>query len=297
MLRTPGNWAGAVEEISRRHALDGPFQPSVEGSAVVWLSASRCIKLHPPLAEFLDSFRRETATLHYIAGRLPIPTPAIVAEGTLGDWPYFVATRLEGTPIDRVWPGLDAATRTRVAEHLGVAMAALHGLPAAPLADLGEPWPEFRREQRARCLAREREKQLDPQLEMQLAAWLTRSDALSDPEFTPALLHTEIGPHHLLVSGDRLTGLIDFGEAMVGDPDYDIAPVGLFVTRGDASAFGAFARAYGRDDATLRDPDYRARLLRHALMHRFGTLAWYLRVLGPPTTDLGELADFWFGAG
>jgi hygromycin-B 7''-O-kinase len=292
MLAVPELWSAAIEAIRQRHGLDEHFEKTSEGSAVVYLSQRWCIKLHPPIGDFIPGYRRESKALHYLAGRLPIPTPVIAAEGELEGWPYFVATRLGGVPVDRVWAQLDPSSRVRIAEQIGAAARALHDLPVRPFDDLAEPWPIFRAAQRERCLAREREKGLAPALLQALESYL-ELDALPDPEFGPALLHTELGPNHVLVTGDRVTGLIDFGEAMVGDPEYDLSAVGLFVTRGDRAAFGAFCRAYGYD-AALADPDRPARLLRHALLHRYGTLAWYLRTLNPPTTELDALAEFWF---
>jgi aminoglycoside phosphotransferase (APT) family kinase protein len=41
--------------------------------------------------------------------------------------------------------------------------------------------------------------------------------------FTPALTHSDLGPSHLLVRDGRLAGVIDWGDARVGDPALDYA--------------------------------------------------------------------------
>ena len=41
--------------------------------------------------------------------------------------------------------------------------------------------------------------------------------------FEPALLHADLGPDHLLVRNGRLAGVIDWGDARVGDPALDYA--------------------------------------------------------------------------
>ena len=41
--------------------------------------------------------------------------------------------------------------------------------------------------------------------------------------FEPALLHADLGPDHLLVRRGRLAGVIDWGDARVGDPALDYA--------------------------------------------------------------------------
>ena len=42
-------------------------------------------------------------------------------------------------------------------------------------------------------------------------------------DFEPVLLHADLGPDHLLVRDGRLAGVIDWGDARVGDPALDYA--------------------------------------------------------------------------
>ena len=292
-------WLPAIEALRQRHDLDEDFAPSATGSVVVFLSPSWCIKLHPPLPNDLESCRLEVAVLRHLAsaaeGRLPIPTPTVIASGAIEGWEYFVSTRLPGVAIDDVWSEVSGVERIELAGQLGAGIRAMHELALGPLAEFAHPWQAFVDEQRGRCLDRERDRGLDPALLGELEAYLQGGDGVAAPAFAPSLLHTEIGPGHVLVADGRVTGLIDFGDAMIGDPDYDIAAVGLFVTRGDARAFRAFCDAYGWTDEQLRRPERSRRLLRHALLHRYGTLAWYLDALAPPAAPLVELAQLWFG--
>lgn len=295
LLFRPEQWIDAIDAIRQRHGLTEPFSQSANGSTVVFLSERWCIKLCPPLPSYLDSHRREVVALEYIAGGLPICTPEVVAQGTLGDWRYFVSTRLRGRPIDALWDGLEPKDRRELATQLGEAIRELHRLEGGPVAHITEAWDEFRASQRARCLDPDKSEGLPPQRLSEVESYLRRLDGIREPSLAPGLLHTELGPSHVLVEEGRITGLIDFGDTMVGDPEYDLAPVGLFVTRGDRAAFRAFCLAYGFVEDTLADPQRPARLLRHALLHRYGTLAWYLEVLTPPPGSLEDLATYWFG--
>lgn len=294
-LFEPQRWTAAVDAIAARHRLSGPFTQSSNGSTVVYLSATACIKLHPPLPGFLASHRREVAALRSLAGALPIATPELLAEGELEGWAYFVSTRIHGVPIDASWETLDEPTRCRLASELGEAIAALHRVDPRAVAAVTEPWSTFRPEQRARAIDREHAKGLAPERLAALERWLDDADAIAEPDVAPRLLHTEIGPSHVLIHEGRVAGLIDFGDCGTGDPEYDLAPVGMFVTRGDRGAFRAFGSAYGLSPEAMNDPLRRRRLLRHALLHRYGTLAWYLDELRPPTDSLDELASHWFG--
>ena len=49
------------------------------------------------------------------------------------------------------------------------------------------------------------------------------ADAETLVGFTPVLLHADLGPEHLLVRDGRLAGVIDWGDARLGDPALDYA--------------------------------------------------------------------------
>lgn len=42
-------------------------------------------------------------------------------------------------------------------------------------------------------------------------------------EYRPTLMHADVSLDHLLVTGDRITGVIDFGDVQIGDPDFDLS--------------------------------------------------------------------------
>lgn len=296
-LRGDRDWSPAIAAIAQRHRLGGSFARSETGSTAVFLSARWCIKLHPPVADYPASERRERVALQCVEGRLDLPTPRIEARGELEGWPYFVATRLPGRAVDEVWPSLPEPERRALAARLGRAVRQLHEVDATALASVTEPWSRFRPAQRQRCLDLERGAGLGADRLEELAAYLDGLDRVPDPtDGTQALLHTELGPSHVLVEGGEPTGLIDFGDAMVGEAAYDLAPVGMFITRGDRGALTAFCRAYGLDAPAIAAPHRVARWMRHCLLHRYGTLAWYERFLSPPPGSIDSLASHWFGA-
>jgi hygromycin-B 7''-O-kinase len=299
--RAPGSttWQRALAAICERHGLQGPgspggFRPADTGSSAVFLSSAHCIKLHPPLDAYRSSCQTEVVALRRVAGALPIETPRVSAVAELEGWPYFVATRVPGVAVDEVWAELDASAGRELAAALGRAVAAMHALPVDTVA-LPDEWDTFVATERARCVVRERERGLDATRIAEVERFLAAGDRWDVPPHRRALLHTEIGPGHVLVERGLPTGLIDFGEAMIGHPEYDLAAVGLFVTRGDRAAFRAFSQGYGLTPDAIADARRPLRLLRHALLHRYGTLAWYLDRLDPPRGSLEDLADFWFG--
>jgi hygromycin-B 7''-O-kinase len=179
-----------------------------------------------------------------------------------------------------------------LAARVGEALAALHALDPAPLGDVLGPgdWGAFTDRQRARAVARQRERGLPE-------AWLERipgylaSVPLPGAPHRPALLHTEVMRQHLLTDPDgwRLTGLFDFEAAMIGDPAYDFVGVGVFVTGGDPALMARLLAAYGRP------VDPRA-VLAYTLLHVYSDLPWYLREVGPRgARTFDDLAEAWFG--
>jgi hygromycin-B 7''-O-kinase len=172
---------------------------------------------------------------------------------------------------------------------------ALHAAPCEGLPRLDDDWATFRAVCRERVLRRNLEKGFPQERASELEALLGELDAEPEVPDALALVHTELGPGHLLVEHGRLSGVFDFAEARAGLPEYDFAALGIFVTRGDRAAFRACLDAYGLP-AERRGPALVRRLLRHALLHQYGHLALYLRVTPVPDPhDLHAAAEHWFG--
>ena len=167
---------------------------------------------------------------------------------------------LPGRPLDELWPGLDGAARRKAARATGELPGRgctrwrqrVLGLREANLAALAGQLPEL----------------LDV--------------ALSAAAMAPVLLHTEVGPNHLLCDDDgTVTGVLDFADALAGPAVYDLVAAGLFVTRGDVALFRELCAAAG-----LKAD--RRTLFALTVLHRYANLPWYLRTLG--CESLHELA-------
>lgn len=291
--------AAAVGAIARQHGLGAlPAARYASGSVpVVALGDVAALKLYPAAdAEHAEIEARVLGALH---GRLPLATPQPLGRGATEDGgTYLLMSQLPGRRLVEAWPELPADDRERIVEQVGHALAALHALDTAPLAELPGPrWPDFIARQRAEAVARHRERGLD-------AAWLDRIEPFL-ARWAPqaggrtVLLHTEVMREHLLVErgagGWRCSGLIDFEPAMLGARDYEFGSVGLFVTGGERRLLHRLLRAYGHPELD-RDPSLPMRLLALALLHRYGHLRWYLQRLPVPgAATLEALAGQWFG--
>jgi hygromycin-B 7''-O-kinase len=284
-----------VERLGRRLRIDVPgLTRFAVGSRPVYASGNLVLKLFPPVD--LTGCRVEAGVLAAVQGKLPTPTPRVLAAGEHDGWGYVLMSRLSGVALDTVWDRVDTRERDGLAGQLGETIAALHQLPLPDIpAWWPAGWPSFVARQRAECVSQQRSYGLPEAWAAQLDAFL---DEAALPSRSPVLLHTEIMSQHLLVTesaaGWRLSGLIDFEPAMGGEREYDFVAVGVFVAAGDARFLTRTLKAYGynRDQIGL---ELRRRLLAWGILHRYSHLAgWMRRLPEPAESTLAALADRWF---
>jgi len=282
-----------VDAIRREHSLGSELKRFASGSVPVFaVGDEHVVKLFPP--DERSFFDTERTALTHIDGLLPIPTPRVIAAGERGQWYYIVMTRLSGGSLAEAWPTVEAHDRFRLMREMGEALAALHATATDGLAPLAIDWPRFMDAQRASCRDRQVAKGL-------AAPWV---DAVGDflARWAPSddgrrvLLHTEVMREHTLVQRRGgawyISGLIDFEPAMAGAPEYEFAPVGIFLTCAEPGLLGALLGAYGAEV----DDELPLRTMAYALLHRYSNLRWYLERLPAPNEvgDLESLARRWF---
>ncbi|WP_369215931.1 aminoglycoside phosphotransferase family protein [Streptomyces flavofungini] len=289
-----------AEDLCARLGLAGaPLVRYPAGSQPVYaVGEAHVLKLFPKAAA--EDGIAEGRVLSHIQGRLPVPTPRVHGAGAYENgWYYVLMDRLPGEDLAVAWPRLPRADRERLVTEAAETLAALHALDHAPLADVLGPgdWDAFLGRQSEGADGRQRERGLPESWLAQMSGFL---DSVSfEGAASPgrrALLHTEFMRQHLLAApapgpggGWRLTGLLDFEPAMIGDRAYDFVGVGLFVTRAEPGLLARFTRAYGETFPPRL-------LLAYTLLHVYSNLPWYLRELpAPPEPTLDALAEKWFG--
>lgn len=291
-VRTADIYRPALAEIAVRHRLTGEPRRYPGGSLPVFaLGEEHVVKLFPP--PFRRNRDNERDALEFLAGELPVATPAPRAAGDIDDWTYIVMSQLPGRRMDEVWPALARSDQVRLAGELGELLAALHALPVVGAAGAFSQivWQAFIAERCAQCAALQVARGAD-------AAWVARIEPfLASLDLTdtrePVFLHTEVMPDHLLVDrSGRLAGLVDFEPAMIGAREYEFAAVGLFFARGDRELLRAVLAPGGH---VAGDP-LALRLCGYALLHRYSRLAWYLErdPPGPGVASFEALARQWF---
>ncbi|MFD3515550.1 phosphotransferase family protein [Streptomyces sp. NPDC058657] len=283
----------AVTDLLSRLDLAGaPLTRYSGGSMPVYAVGTEHVLKLFPTCDAEDALT-EARVLAHLQGRLPLRTPDLHASGTYGSgWRYVLMSQLPGEDLSVAWPRIPAADRERIVAEAGEALAALHALDPAPLADVLGPgdWAAFVARQRAVAVERQRSRKLPEEWTARIPGFLDSVD-LPVPA-RQAVLHTELMRQHLVVDPEtwQLTGLFDFEPAMIGDPAYDLVAIGLFLTRGEPGLMARFQKAYGR----TFDP---RQLLAYALLHVYSNFTWYFRDLPAPSEQTWEsVAETWFGA-
>ena len=282
-------WRSMVAAICRRHGIAEAreVRSGFPGSNAVFIVDDRVVvKIAAPF--WRDDFAAEQAVTAFVADRTGLPVPRILARGVMvaGDvWPYFVMSAVPGERIGDVWKQIPAGDRGRIAEALGRWTRAIHDLPLADLTQLDTTpaaWERFLQGRIEACAAHHAKGSLPPHLVHQIPGFLAGLDLLS-PARTPCLLNADITEDHLLVTqtlqGWEISGLIDFGDARVGDPEYEFVAVGLGALAGDRAAFRRFLAGYGRAPA---DPRFHPRMLAWTLLHRFSDMRPHVDRMGGP---------------
>ena len=161
----------------------------------------------PRRAGVEEALEQEIALLPAIAPALPVDVPSF--EYISRD-PLFVGYLvISGRPL------VDED-----AEGVSAFLEALHGHDATGLPVERHDWVEAYREQCA-----EFERLVFPVMDIDLRRQATRlfGDVETLVGFETAVIHADLGSEHLLVRDGRLVGVIDWGDARLGDPALDYA--------------------------------------------------------------------------
>ena len=202
------------------------------------LVEGRWVERTPRRAEVQPQLRREATVLPWLAAQvtLAVPSPRIVSEDPL--------TLRHVLIVGAACPGTSASQGAAV----GAFLAELHAL---------DPDDAVRRGARdaatsfdeAQAIRDRMQHVVLPRLPADVhAPAVALLERMARPCDDPRMIHGDLGPEHVLVVGDEVTGVIDWGDSGVGDPAVDLA----WTLYGSAPAFAeALRAAYRPDDAVL----------------------------------------------
>ncbi len=268
-------FAAAVLQLAARHHLNGPFKRAADGFHVVFLGNDRVVKLFAPFASV--DFALERTALAQVAGRLPVATPAVCAEGQIDGWSYLITTRLSGRAAIEIWPQLDAAQHERLVAQLGTLAAALHEIPLDEDSELAIDWSAYMHERRVSMLEKHRQRGVDARWLAEIEHFVDDLRPVSSWPVRRVFLHNDLHPGHVHVDRDgNLSGLLDFGDVQYGAAEVEFTSIGGFVSPLFPRAMSTFLRAYGYPASALT-PGFARRLTGYVLLHRYCDIVPLLR--------------------
>jgi aminoglycoside phosphotransferase (APT) family kinase protein len=201
----------------------------------------------PSAGRYVAAIEKEHAWLPRLAPRLPLPIPAPLAIGAPGEgyaWPWSVNRWLGGEsaatgPI---------ADRRQFAADLAGFVSALQRVDAADGPPAGRhsfwrggPLATYDDETRGAIAT------LGHQIDAVAAPAVWDAALAAEWRGPPVWVHGDVAPGNLLVEGGRLSAVIDFGQACVGDPACDLAIAWTFF---EGESREAFRAKLPLDDAT-----------------------------------------------
>jgi len=212
----------------------------------------------PVTANAQRTVRRELALLDDLAPRLPLPIPAIAHVARRGRRLLLVAYRaIPGEPLtDERLRALPAVVQHDMVSALAAFLNALHAYPVsdARRAGVTEQLISGAYHAAQRELPRMLAGVLTAREIAHLDARFARYEQVHEPETAPcAVLHGDLKPDHVLydAAGGQITGVLDWGDVSLGDPDFDLAVIGMFF--GHELLARLLEHLPDRDPAVVRD--------------------------------------------
>ncbi len=182
-----------------------------------------------------------------VRARLPFEVTAFAGQAPVGRTRAIVSEFVYGTPATLA--GIDR----ELAESIGEAVAAIHGLPTSLVTDAGLPVRSAVEVHRSVLALIDRAAATKLVPAALLERWQQAGDDAGLWQFAPTVVNGALGAGSFLASAGHVTGLLGWHALQVGDPARDL--FWLLATRRDGiadAAFDAYTRVRGSVDRRLR---------------------------------------------
>lgn len=271
--------SAAKEIIAHHHLPDEPLT-LFEGTNIVFAyGKNRVIKIYPPLHQ--SHFITEVLVMKHLKKKLSVKTPEVEYEGTISGWPYMIMNRLDGVLLEGLWEKLYENNKIIIIRELGSLIREVHSLSTNGLEAIDCHWTHFISQQINQCMAQHQATQLPEVLLKQIPSYLDAVVQSLPAIHKPVLLTGEYTPMNFLVKEKsgiwHIHGLIDFGDAMLGLPEYDLLGPGVFLIQGNKKLLREFLLAYGYTTEKMT-PLLSRQLTALMLLHRYSNLNIQIRI-------------------
>lgn len=249
-------WSPYLSAILRRGTESDP----IAGYNPTWptfLCGDVVVKLFGYHATWRETFEAEARALTLVSTDPEVVSPRVLGEGWMFEdaWPYLVTSRIPGAAA---WPDEPTdAERPSIARELGRQVRRIHALDPSGIAT-DEAWPDLD------IVGAAERSSLSPHLVAQVDDYVARLGP-----FDRVFVHGDLVAQHVFVEDGRLTGIIDWADAIVTDRHYELAQLFRDTFACDKDLFRVFLEAADWPVTS----DFPTRTLGHALRRQAMMLA------------------------
>ncbi len=277
----PELWRAAVIECCDKHDLASEDLVAFsEGTNLVAsVNGSHIVKIFPPFLK--HQWESEHRVLNHLKGKLTTAIPELLAAGKRSDgWHYVIVTKLEGTTFEGVWHQFTLSEKEKILRQVGQIMKSVHQVDVGELKSLKPEWSEFLKIQKENVFDRHRKLKMPNWFLNELPQFINSYQELIPSHFQPVILTGEYTPFNLMtdvIKNSAVMAMIDFGDAMIGYPEYDLLGPSLFMAEGKSELVYALFDGYGLSVKQINE-EFRHRLMVLAVLHRYSNLHVQIRI-------------------
>lgn len=288
-------WLPLAHEALDREGLllDAQVSMGVGGTYPAVIAGELVVKFFGFEGEWRATWQNERLAQNRLGEQRTLLVPRLIAAGELfpdrvDSWPYLILTRILGSSWSEA--NLSWCDRLEVAWGLGEQLRRVHALPVDGMPAI-DAWQTRTPGEGARSGA------FPGALAGQVDAWIE-----SVPIGSPRFVHSDLFDRHPMIEHGRLSGIIDWGDAMAADPHVELGKLHLDVFEGEKPLLRSFLEGYGwKYDADFPRRALAMALRRHTqilgqhgeggdMFYRLPTLIGDRRV-----ESLDDLAELLFG--
>jgi len=277
----PVLWTPYVRSVCQKHNLApaNTVRPGLAGTCPTFVVDERwVVKFFGRLFDGGTSFAVERLCASLAQAYQPFPIPELLAWGELlpdepWRWPYLIFEFIPGKSLGEVLPQMSQSTRQAIAGWLGEAVRNLHDIPLDSLAQEILPAQDsIKANSRLSGSRRQLEWRKFPQSWIPyLDEFLVATDYLDEDPWPRHLIHADLTRDHILGFMENRSwstrAVIDFGDALVGSLDYELAVIHLDIFQGNTFLLKTFIKRYGLEQSEYAQFPFR--MMRTALLHQF----------------------------
>ena len=276
-----GLWSPYVIEVCGGHDLKSTdsIRPGLAGSFPTFIVDERwVVKFFGRLFEGGQCWVVEKICAELMDEYKPFPTPKLVGWGELlpndsWTWPYLIFEYIPGQSLGEIYDQVPENERVKIAKWMGVKVRLLHEIPANEKGLSALPrLDQLLHKNYQECVAHHQEwRTLPASLVDDIPNYLQFTRKLTSSNPTAHLIHADLTQDHLIgVLNDgrwKTNGVIDFGDALLGNLEYELVPLHLDLFRADKVLLKAFLAGYELEANLYANLTHLA--MRASLLHNF----------------------------